>query len=36
VTRLDPKTLETIATLDVGTTPSSLAVGFDKVWVTAY
>jgi hypothetical protein len=34
--RIDPETLEVTDTIEIGTTPGSIAVGFGKVWVTAY
>jgi len=36
VDRIDPETLETKKTINLGTTPGGIAVGFGKVWVTAY
>jgi hypothetical protein len=36
VDRINPKTLEVTDTIDIGTPPGSIAVGFGKVWVTAY
>jgi len=36
VTRIDPHSLKVSARITVGTTPASIAVGFGKVWVTAY
>ena len=36
VDRIDPETLEATDTIDIGTTPGSIAVGLGKVWVTAY
>ena len=34
--RIDPVTLKVTDTIDIGTTPGSIAVGLGKVWVTAY
>ena len=36
VDRIDPVTLQVTDTIDIGATPGSIAVGFGKVWVTAY
>jgi hypothetical protein len=36
VDRIDAETLEPTDTIDIGTMPGSIAVGFGKVWVTAY
>ena len=34
--RIDPETLDVTDTIDIGTTPASIAVGFGQVWLTAY